>query len=179
MANPTNTTGVVNVTSNDIVSRKITGNFNGTIYLYDFMSSTLLGTKTISNGIFSNVHYKIANDPSHFVVNLNGVGYDNSSTITTTSFENNTIIIDAPDDTNDNDVILVIDNTTPIGTYNITNSSSATTVKGVYVSNGTSLLAQSGSITITSKTANRIIGTFNFTTGGSNSFTQGTFDLEY
>ena len=57
LANPSSTTatGTVNVTSNDIVSRIFSGNYSGTIYLNDFVSGALLGTKTISNGVFTNV----------------------------------------------------------------------------------------------------------------------------
>ena len=145
----------------------------------DLINHTLLGTKNISNGTFTNVHYKISNEPSHFVVNLNGTPFNNTSALVTTSFENNTIVIDAQDNSGSNNVVLVIDNSTAVGTYNIGSACSSTTVKGQYNVNGTNLVAQSGSITITSKTSNQITGTFNFITNGSNNFTQGSFDLEY
>ncbi len=169
-------TGVVNVTSNDLVTRTFSGNFSGSLFLNELGTGVLLGTKSVSNGLFTNVHYKIYS-PTQFAVKLNSVDFSQDGA--TTSLENGTLTIEAENSTGDSSVILEINTTTGVGTYNVSSTSNYNTIKGAYNSNGTITSAQTGSITIVTKTANRIAGTFSFTTSGSNSFSQGSFDLEY
>jgi len=51
--------GQLNVTSNDTTNKIISGTFHGTVYLNDLQTFALVGTKTFTNGIFSNVHYTL------------------------------------------------------------------------------------------------------------------------
>jgi hypothetical protein len=67
------------------------------------------------------------------------------------------------------------------GTYNITGNTATDQVQAIYDFNDTNYNAVSGSVTITSKSATRIKGTFNFITNGATPFTvtEGAFDVEY
>jgi len=71
----------------------------------------------------------------------------------------------------------------PVGTYQITGPFGEQ-VNGSCLSNNMLYTAQSGSVTILSKTSTRISGTFtmvvqNFTTSATKTITQGAFDVEY
>lgn len=56
-----NSTGSLTMTANDIVNRKISGNFSCTVYLINEVDGSVIGSKSLSNGIFTNVTYTLTN----------------------------------------------------------------------------------------------------------------------
>ena len=59
IANPFENTGVLNITSEDITNKKISGTFSCTVFLIDNLTQTIIGQKEITNGVFTNVTYTI------------------------------------------------------------------------------------------------------------------------
>ena len=59
IANPFENTGVVNITAEDIVNKKISGTFSCTVFLIDNLTQTIIGQKELTNGVFTNVTYTI------------------------------------------------------------------------------------------------------------------------
>ncbi len=68
-----------------------------------------------------------------------------------------------------------------VGNYTITGNLATDLVQAYYENENGEYKAISGNITITSKTSDRIKGTFEFRTNGATPFTisQGNFDVEY
>lgn len=58
-----NNQGQITVTSNDVQNQIISGNFNANVYLLDENTQQVIGTKVLSNGVFTNVHYTISTIP--------------------------------------------------------------------------------------------------------------------
>ncbi len=56
-----NSTGSLTITANDIVSKKISGTFNCTVYLLNPDDGSVVGSKTLSNGVFTDVTYTLTN----------------------------------------------------------------------------------------------------------------------
>ena len=68
-----------------------------------------------------------------------------------------------------------------VGSYPITGNIATDVVQAIYDFNDTDYNSVSGHVTIQSKTATRIKGTFSFVTNGATPFTvtEGAFDVEY
>jgi len=180
IANPTEDTGSVTITSIDTVNKKISGTFSYKGY-WSNQSETGVLPINFTNGVFTNVSYIDQPETGDtFFAKVNGtefvdvdllaieigVGSDNYISIGAQNSDLNSITVSVKDDLNS-------------GTYPITGSMSTDHVQAIYKVNNVSQNAISGSIIITSKTSTRIKGTFSFsTTGGSYSVTEGAFDVE-
>ena len=133
-----------------------------------------------SNGVFNNLPY-VTQNPSNnsFFALVDGITFvDTNVSVNTVS---NVIGITATNVSNQNITIGIRDNVTP-GVYSITGNIGSDVVQASYKFTNVGLQAFSGSVTIISKTATRIKGTFNFrSSNGPTQYqvTQGQFDVDY
>lgn len=180
-------TGSISVSSINTSKKTISGTFNFKGYWGDNTKTPIVFT----NGIFKDIPYTNT-DPSA------GGGTDTfSAKVDGTEFVENAIDFAEVDasgvpayysivgkKTNGESIGLRITKTLSTGTYQITGSLlNNDVVGGHYLINNTLYNAESGSITITSKTAVNITGTFNFigknfTSGNTKAITAGTFSIE-
>lgn len=191
--NPTNeseNTGSIAITTINTTNNTISGTFAYKGYWSDATTTSILPVQ-FTNGVFTNIPYKTTVPVSgdSFYAKVDG-----------TEFVENQIdvalIVDAtpnpiPDQisivgskTNGDTVGINVNKILGTGTYAITGVlSDVDVVRGSTKINNVLFNAESGSITITSKTATRIKGTFNmvvknFTTSVIKNVTAGTFDVE-
>lgn len=182
-------TGSISVSNINTSKKTISGTFNFKGYWGDNTKTPIVFT----NGVFKDIPYTNT-DPSAGGGNTGGTGTDTfSAKVDGTEFVENAIDfveVDASGvapyysivgkKTNGDTVGIKITETLSTGTYSITSGSD---VGGYYKVNDVLYNAESGSITITSKTATQISGTFNFigknfTSGNTKAITAGTFSIE-
>lgn len=181
--NPANTsenTGSVTITSIDTVNQTVSGIFSYKGYWSDGSVSNILPI-IFTNGVFNNLPYTTVPPPSNdsFSTKINGTDFIDTNIVVSTI--SNVITIKALNAANQDVTIGIRDNVTP-GTYPITGNIGSDVVQASYKPNGVSLQAYTGSVTVLSKTATRIRGTFSFTTSDGPTvytFTVGQFDVEY
>ncbi len=172
-------TGSVTITSINTTNQTISGVFNYKGYWTDTTVTNILPI-IFTNGVFNNLPYtnQIASTDSFFA-NVDGINFI-ESTITANTV-NNVIRITAANTSNQNITVGIRDNVTP-GVYPITGNIGTDVVQASYKFGATALQAYTGSVTVISKTATRIRGTFNFTSSdGLNQYqiSQGQFDVNY
>lgn len=176
---PTENTGSVTITSINTTTQTVSGIFSYKGYWSDNTVSNILPI-IFTNGIFNNLPY-VTQNPStdSFFANVNGVNFlDNNIFVSTVS---NVIQIKATNTASQNIIVGIRDNVAP-GTYPITGNIGTDVVQASYKFGTVALQAHTGSVTVISKTATRIVGTFSFTsTDGPNQYliTQGQFDVDY
>lgn len=186
---PTSTTGSIKILNNDTSKNLISGIFNATVYLYDVNTNELIGSKVLSNGIFTNIEYQNnAQNPDNNtffakvdgldfvedaidVVNVQSSGFPDSISITAKK-------------TSGEKIILSINKDLVASTYNITGPLNSDLVSGKYFINNSLYYANSGNVIITSKTATRVAGTFQFISSSTlntntQNISQGSFDVNY
>jgi hypothetical protein len=183
-ANPTNNVGNVVVTNIDTVNHKMSGTFNFTGYWSDTSVTNVLPI-VFSNGVFTDIPYTTGNpstdtfyakvDGVEFVENNIDVAYTQSS-----GFPDSISIVASK--SNGDNVGLSIAQSLPVGTYQFAGPF-GTQINSTALFSGTLFNGDTGSLTIVSKTATRISGTFtlvtkNFTTNATKSITEGSFDVE-
>lgn len=178
-ANINENTGSVTITSINTTNQTVSGIFNYKGYWSDSAVTNILPI-IFSNGVFNNLPYVTQNSSNNsFFALVDGVTFvDTNVSVNTVS---NVIGISASNVSNQNITIGIRDNVTP-GVYPITGNIGTDVVQASYKFNNVSLQAFSGSVTIISKTANRIKGTFNFkSSNGPTQYqvTQGQFDVDY
>ena len=187
MANPTENTGSINITNIDTVNKKISGTFAYKGYWSDSSTTSILPVQ-FTNGVFTNIPYTssvpVSNDS--FFAKVDGTEFVedqiSGSLITNVTGMPDQISLVASK-TNGDNIGLNIVRSLAVGTYNFTGPLGSQ-VNGTCFLNSVLYNAQSGSITITSKTATRIKGTFNmvvnnFTTSATKTVTEGAFDVVY
>lgn len=172
-------TGSVTITSINTTNQTVSGIFSYKGYWSDTTVTNILPI-IFTNGVFNNLPYVTqAASTDSFFANVNGASFiDNNIFVTTVS---NVIQIKAENLAMQNITLGIRDNVTP-GTYPITGNVGTDVVQASYKFGTVALQAHTGSVTITSKTATRIIGTFSFTSSdGPNQYqiTQGQFDVDY
>ena len=189
-ANETENTGSITITSINTTNNTISGTFAYKGYWSDTTTTAILPVQ-FTNGVFTNIPFTttVPVSDDSFYAKVDG-----------TEFVENQIdvalIVDAtptpiPDQisivgskTNGDTVGINVNKVLGTGTYTITGVlSDVDVVRGSILINDVLYNAESGSITITSKTATRIKGTFNmvvknFTTSAVKNVTAGTFDVE-
>ena len=83
-------------------------------------------------------------------------------------------------DSDNNSMTITIDNNLPPGTYTMTGTIANGVVQARYVQDNVIYQAESGTLTIISKTGSRIVGTFEFQPNGLPfGVTEGQFDVAY
>ena len=180
--NPTNAnenTGSVTITSINTTTQTVSGIFSYKGYWSDSTVTNILPI-IFTNGVFNNLPYvTVTPSTDSFFANVDGVNFvDNNIFVTNVS---NVIQIKATNTAGQNIIVGIRDNVTP-GAYPITGNIGTDVVQASYKFGTVALQAHSGTVTVTSKTATRIVGTFSFTSSnGSNNYqiTQGQFDVDY
>lgn len=174
--------GTITITALDEVNNTISGTFSFTGWYGDEAA----GVEPIvfTNGSFSNIAYT-GEEPGDdvFTAMVNGVNFNTQNIVPVWADAGSgaTISINAYDD-DLNSIVLYIQDDLPEGTYPFLNTP-LFDVDAKYVVGDVDFDATEGSLTITSKTATTISGTFNFTgtsgTGETVTVTNGTFDVTY
>lgn len=179
--NPSENTGSVTITSINTTNQTVSGIFSYKGYWSDSSVSNILPI-IFTNGIFNNLPY-VTQSPNtdSFFANLDGVNFvDNNIFVTTVS---NVIQIKATNAGGQNIIVGIRDDVAPsVTSYPITGNIGTDVVQGSYRFGSVDLQAHAGAVTIISKTATRIVGTFSFTSSdGPNQYqiTQGQFDVDY
>ena len=187
LANESENTGSITITNINTVNKKISGTFIFKGYWSDGSNTSIIPVE-FTNGVFTNVPYTttgpISNDS--FYAKVDGVEFAEEqitgSHLTNVSGMPDQVSVVGSKSNGDTVGLNVVD-ALPVGTYQFTGPL-GNEANGSCVIGGVLYNAESGSITITSKTATRIVGTFNmivrnFTTSAIKTVTQGSFDVSY
>lgn len=178
--NPDENTGSVIITSINTTNKTISGTFQFKGYWSDVPNTK--APITFTNGVFKDIPY-ITQEETADVFTAK-VGEDNFVAIDILTAEigigSDDFITIGAQDVNSNTISISIKTTLGIGNHTIINTIGAD-VQGYYEDINDEYTAVSGNITITSKTSDRIKGTFEFRTNGATPFviSQGNFDVEY
>jgi hypothetical protein len=192
LANATENTGSITISNINTVAKTISGTFSFKGYWTDATTTSIIPVQ-FTDGVFTNVPYTTDNTPvtgdDTFFAKVDGVEFAENQ-IDVALIEDATPM-PIPDQisivgskTNDDTVSINVNRNLGVGTYAITGVLSDTdVVRGGSVMNDVLYNAESGSITIISKTATRISGTFsmvvkNFTTSATKTISEGAFDVE-
>lgn len=183
--NTTNTsTGTITITDFNLVTNKISGTFSFTGY--GLLDSSV--QKQVTNGVFSNISFtntvSVAPVMDTFFAKLDGVDFvENQIDVSYPLDSNNEVIgIDIVGSMSNGDSVgIIIPYSQQVGTFNFTDATYF--AGGTYV-NGLFYTATSGTITVISRTATRIKGTYSYSAYNSveditKQVTLGTFDVEY
>lgn len=182
--NPNNVnenTGSVTITSINTTTQKISGFFSYKGYWSDTTVSNIPPIQ-FTQGVFTNLSYTTTvTNPSTdtFSTKINGTDFIDTAIDVVTV--NNVITLTASNASNQKVTIGVRDNVPP-GTYSITGNIGTDVVQASYKPGLFSAQAYTGTVTILSKTATRIKGTFSFKANDGPTvyqFTVGQFDVEY
>jgi hypothetical protein len=179
--NPNENTGSVTITEINTVNKTISGNFNFKGYWSD-VDVTNIEPKQFTNGVFVNIPYQVYVDTQNdiFYAKVNGSEFVETEILTATI--NGVLGIGATNAGGQSITVGVNEDITP-GTYSITGDTANDLVQATYkLDDATSILANSGIVTITSITVDHIVGTFSFVANdGTTTYTitEGAFDVEY
>ncbi|MGM8363695.1 DUF6252 family protein [Flavobacterium sp. ARAG 55.4] len=174
--NPTENTGSVIITSINTQTKTISGTFSFKGYWSD--SDNPRAAMQFTNGAFKDIPYVSQEETADvFTVKVGGTNYVATDI---SAIEINNFITIGALDANQNNLSIAIKSSLGTGSYTIVNIFGAD-VQGYYEDQNDEYKAVSGTLNITSKTDDRIKGTFNFTTNGTTPFiiTEGAFDVEY
>ncbi|WP_026705002.1 DUF6252 family protein [Flavobacterium soli] len=175
--------GSVVITEIDTEAKTITGTFTFTGYWSDFTDENPPAAIEFTNGSFS-IPYISSEDPGDgdFVkAKIDGIDFEDE--IITTAFassgEFDIITINGINE-QDQQISLFINDDAEVGTHVMTNEPLGNMARAAYrIGDANPSYSATGSLTISTKTADRISGTFNFTTTTGEVITAGSFDVEY
>lgn len=185
--NPTENTGSIIITNIDTVNKKISGTFTFKGYWTNTAETGVLPIN-FSNGIFTNVPYTasgaVTPTTDSFFAKVDGTEFVENNIdvaeVIASGFPDSYSIVGSK--TNGDNIGLRFAKTLGVGTYQFEGPFNQDLASTCLFS---SMLytSDTGSLTITSKTATRIAGTFtiavsNFSTSQTKAITQGTFDVE-
>lgn len=181
-ADPDENTGSITISEIDTVNKTISGTFNYKGYWSDDDAPSILPI-LFTNGVFTDIPYITQPETTDtFFAKVNGAEFVEVDIL---AFEigiggQDFISIGAQNSSLDAITVSVRNNIGP-GTYAITGNTATDLVQAIYDFDDVDYNAVTGSVTIQSKTATRIKGTFNFVTNGATpfTFTEGAFDVEY
>ena len=177
--NPTEDTGSVTITSINTQTKTISGTFHFKGYWSD--PDHPLPAINFTNGVFTIPYITQEETTDVFTAKVAGTNFV-STDIFTAAIGSGTeewISIGA-EDANANSISVSVRSNLIAGTYSITGNILSDKVQGNYEDANGEYKAVSGSVTITSITADRVKGTFKFTTNGASfNITEGAFDVEY
>lgn len=177
---PTEDTGSVTITSINTETKTISGTFHFKGYWSD--SDTPRAAIQFTNGVFTIPYITQEETTDVFTAKVGGVNFVSTDIFTSVVGVGSTeFIAIGAEDANSNSIGVSVKSNLTAGTYPITTNTLSDNVQGSYEDANGEYKAISGSVTITSITADRIKGTFKFTTNGTTPFniTEGTFDVEY
>ena len=181
-ANESENTGSITITNIDTVNHKISGTFAYKGYWSDTDNTSILPVQ-FTNGIFTNIPYITqAQTGNNFFAKVGGVEFEDVDLLAVTTTIGSQEFISVGAQTASLDAMTVsVKSSLGTGTYTITGNIATDPVQAIYTVSDTDYHAVSGSVTITSKTADHIIGTFQYVTDGATPFTvtEGAFDIDY
>jgi hypothetical protein len=174
-------TGSITITSINTANQTISGFFNFKGYWSNEFVNNILPI-VFNNGSFQNLPY-VTESPTNdtFYAKVGGVEFvDTDITALTLTVGSVDLISINARDINDDAITIAVNDNLGLGTHPITTTSTNNT-QARYEVGGVTNTAQTGSITIISKTPSRITGTFSFVTPGPTSYTisEGQFDVAY
>lgn len=180
--NPSENTGSITISEIDTVNKTISGTFNFKGYWSDDDAPSILPI-LFTNGVFTDIPYITQPETNDtFYAKVNGTEFVDVDLLALELGINgqNYISIGAQNAALNSMTVSVRDNLGP-GTYPITGNIATDVVQANYEFDDDQFNAVTGSVTIQSKTATRIKGTFSFVTNGATPFTitEGAFDVEY
>lgn len=179
--NPTENTGSVIITSINKEAKTISGTFHFKGYWSD--SDSPRTAIQFTNGVFKDIPYITQEETADvFTAKVGSANFVPTDILAAEiGIGTNDFIAIGAKDANSNVISVSIRTTLGAGSYTITGNLATDVVQAYYEDINNEYQAVSGNITITSKTNDRIKGTFQFTTNGVIPFiiTEGNFDVEY
>ncbi len=181
--NPEENTGSITITNIDLVNNTISGTFNFKGYWSDTTTTAILPVE-FTNGVFQNIPFTTQEQTGDtFYAKVGGVEFVETDIFTAEFFVGSEEWLTiAAEDASLNTINVSVRRSVGTGTYPITGNVAVDSAQGVYTLDNTDYNSVSGSVTITSKTATRIKGTFNFQGSDgttTKSITEGAFDVAY
>lgn len=179
--NPAEDTGSITITSINTTTKTISGTFKFKGYWSD--PDTPKAAINFTNGVFKDIPYTTQEESTDvFSAKVGGTNFV-ANDIFTATFGSGTeewITIGA-EDGNSNSISISLKSNLTDGTYLITGNVATDVIQASYLVTDIGYEASSGNVKITSITADRVKGTFQFTTNGTTPFiiTEGNFDVEY
>ena len=178
--NSSENTGSVIITSINTTNKTISGTFHFKGYWSDVPNTKV--PITFTNGVFKDIPYITQEETADvFTAKVGGANFVVIDILTAEiGIGSDNFITIGAQDVNSNTISISIKTTLGIGSHTIANTVGAN-VQGYYEDINDEYKAVSGNITLTSKTSDRIKGTFEFRTNGATPFviSQGNFDVEY
>ncbi|MBC7847692.1 MAG: hypothetical protein H7Y10_14520 [Flavobacterium sp.] len=180
-------TASITISKIDVINKKISGTFQFTGVKFKDLTGTSIETKVFTNGSFTDIPFTDDNfglDADTFYAKLDGTEFveNNIDVAAVVPFGVNPYYSIVGKKTNGDSISISIAQSLSVGTHQITGIFGEPVTSSCHISN---ILynANSGSITITSKTATQITGTFNavvknFTTGNTKTISSGAFSVE-
>ena len=175
---------VLTITAINTTNKTISGTFNFT----GGLGLDAAESKVFTNGVFTNLPY-ISENPTGdtFFAKVDGTEFVDDDIFVVVSEVNGASQISIQAINADDTTLAVnLDQNITVGTYTITGTNVATDkARGRYEVGDTTNFANSGTVTITEKTALRVKGTFSFNVGPfsggttTHTVTEGTFDVQY
>lgn len=186
-ANETENTGSITITSINTTNNTISGTFAYKGYWSDTTTTSILPVQ-FTNGVFTNIPFTstVPVSDDSFYAKVDGTEFVenqiDAALLTDVSGMPDQISV-AGTKTNGENIGLNIVSSLAVGTYNFTGPL-GDQVNMRCIFGGVLYSADSGTLTIISKTNTRIKGTFtgvvkNFTTSATKTISEGTFDVEY
>lgn len=180
-------TATITISKIDVANKKISGTFQFTGVRFKDLAGTSIETKVFTKGSFSDVPY-ISDGPvvdtDTFYAKLDGTEFveDGIDVAAVDTSGVNPYYSIVGKKTNGDSISLGIAQSLSVGTHQITGIFGNPVTSSCHISN-VLYNANSGSITITSKTATNMTGTFNavvknFTTGNTKTISSGAFSVE-
>lgn len=180
--NESENTGSITITNINTVNHTISGTFNFKGYWSDMDNTSILPVQ-FTNGVFTNIPYITQTETGDtFFAKVNGSEFVDVDLMAMTTDINGVEFISVGAQTASlDDMTVSVRSNLGTGTYNITGDIGTDPVQAITTISDVEYHATSGSVTITSKTADRIKGTFHYTTDGSPALnvTEGAFDIAY
>lgn len=177
---PAEDTGSVTITSINTQTKTISGTFHFKGYWSD--TDDPKAAIQFTNGAFTIPYITQEETDDVFTAKVAGTNFVATDILTAVIGSGSTeFIAIGAEDANSNSISVSVKSNLTAGTYPITTNTLSDNVQGSYEDANGEYKAISGSVTITSITADRVKGTFKFTTNGTTPFniTEGTFDVEY
>ena len=180
--NPEENTGSITITNINTSNNTISGTFNFKGYWSDTTNTSIIPVQ-FTNGVFQNIPFITQNQTGDsFFAKIGGTEFVDVDILTSLiDVSGQEFISIGAQNAALNSMTVSVKSSLGTGTYPITGNISTDNVQAIYDFNDTNYTATTGSVTIVSKTATRIKGTFNFVTNGTTPFTitEGAFDVEY
>lgn len=180
--NPTENTGSITITNINTTAKTISGTFNFKGY-WSNADVTNIPPVQFTNGVFTNIPYINQSQAGDtFFAKVNGTEFvDVDLLAIEIGINGQDYISVGAQNAAMNSMTVSVRNNLGAGTYPITGNTTTDVVQVIYNIGNNDFRGVSGSVTIISKSATRIKGTFNCVTNGVTPFTisEGQFDVEY